>query len=349
LFDALPAKAVPADAYIFPLQRLDATQSCALLSPTSHCCVAIRRPTEPIMSRRFLSFCWLFFAFLTWNFPVHAQSKPTGTLVPEDSPIFASFKGLGQQPGYRMSFVMQIHDSRMAQATAHGFAMGPMESVVKGGVHQSTTHMKMPAFDKPGTADGWEIRAVVKDGRGARICKSDALPRLQKLSDQVLAMQLAMTDKQAAMTVARAAAQGPYRAIQAAMTTAETVAFSAMAIREEQKAKEMWGWRCFYKLGNTENTDRSKHPLTDLHPVGDDTVNGTPVTTYQFFVRDKDPLRGPMRLSVTGSTSKIPKCPAACRCSIPTTTSPRLQSHPAWPSRRRVCLPMRSALRTVRH
>ena len=88
-------------------------------------------------------------------------------------------------------------------------------------------------------------------------------------------MQIAMMEKRAAMTVARAAASGPYAGIQAAMTTAETIAFTAMAIKEEQKAKEMWGWKCLDKLGSTDNPDKSKNPLTDLTIAGDVTTTGS--------------------------------------------------------------------------
>ena len=247
--------------------------------------------------------CCVYSAMFASELTVHAQSKPTVVAVPEDSPVFAAFKALEQQPAYRMTFNMQVNDPRMAQAAAHGFAMGATETVVKDGVHQSTMHMKMPAFDKPGAADDWQIIAVVKNGRGARIFKSDAIPRLQKLNDQMLAMQLAMMEKQAAMTIAQAAAQGPYGAIQAGMTAAQTVAFSAMAIREEKKAKEFWGWKCLDKVGSAENADRAKNPLTDLTVVGDDTVSGVPVTVYEFFVKENDQIHGPMRLSVNKSTN----------------------------------------------
>ena len=251
------------------------------------------------MKRTFSMYLTLVFVSL-FGVTAQAQTKPTGTPVPEDSVVFTSFKALEQQPAYRMRLDMQTNDPRMAQAAAHGFAMGTMETIVKGGVHQSSMHMKMPAFDKPGAVDDWEIVGVVKDGRGARIFKSDAIPRLQKQNDEMLAMQLAMMEKQAAMTMAQAAAQGPYGAVQAAMTAAETAAFAAMAVREEKKAKEFWGWKCMDV--NSEKADHSKNPLSDLTVIGDDTVNGTPVTAYEFFVKEKDQIRGPMRLSINKST-----------------------------------------------
>jgi len=253
------------------------------------------------MNRTLLT-CSLVCALLFAQWPAASQSKPTGAPVPEDSALFASFKLLEQQPAYRTAFTMQLNDPRMAQAAAHGFSMGAMETIVKGGVHQATTRMKFPAFDKPGGIDDWEILAVVKDGRGARVFKSDAIPRLQKMNDQMLAMQLAMMEKQAAMTMARAAAQGPYGAIEAAMTGVETAASAAMMIREEKKANEMWGWKCLDKVGATENADHSTNPFTDLNPVGDDTINGVAVTGYEFYVREKGEIRGPMRLFVNKST-----------------------------------------------
>ena len=253
------------------------------------------------MNRTLLA-CSLLCSHLISAWPAASQSKPTGTPVPDDSPVFAAFKLLEQQPAYRTAFTMQLNDPRMAQSAAHGFSMGPMETTVKGGVHQATTRMKFPAFDKPGAIDDWEIRAVVKDGRGARIFKSDAIPRLQKMNDQMLAMQLAMMEKQAAMTMARAAAEGPFGAMEAGMTAAETAASASLMIREEKKANEMWGWKCLDKLGAKENADHSTNPLTDLNPFGDDTINGIAVTAYEFYVREKGELHGPMRLSVNKST-----------------------------------------------
>jgi len=58
------------------------------------------------------------------------------------------------------------------------------------------------------------------------------------------------------------------------VTTAETVAFSAMAVREAQRAKEMRGWKCLDRLGS-ENADHNKNPLTDLTVAGDDSNSGT--------------------------------------------------------------------------
>ena len=162
----------------------------------------ICRPTEHIVNR-VLVLGVSCFALLLWTTRVCAPSKPAGTAVPENSPVFAAFKTLQQTPAYRMTFEMNINDPRMALAAAHGFGFAPMESIVKGGVHQATTHMTMPAFDKPVTVDDWEIRAVVKDGRGARMTSQPAIPRLRKLNDEMPAMPLAMMAKQAAMTVAR--------------------------------------------------------------------------------------------------------------------------------------------------
>jgi hypothetical protein len=251
--------------------------------------------------KRILRPCWLFCALLAGASSALAQTKPTGTPVPEDSPVFSSFKLLELQPAYRMTINMESTDPRMAQMAAHGGGMSPSESIVKGAVHQASTHMKIPALDVKGLVDDWEIRAVVKDGRGARIINSAAIPRLQKFNEQMLAMQLAMMDKMAVNTVARAAAQGPYGAITAALTVAETVAFNAMAVRELKKANEFYGWKCLDKIGGNENPGH-QNPLTDLRPLPDDTVNGTPVSTYEFYVRDGDNLHGPAHFFVNKST-----------------------------------------------
>jgi len=246
--------------------------------------------------------CLLSMAILSWSPAPRAQIKPTGEPVPQDSAVFTSFKLLETQPAYRMTINMESSDPRMAKLAAQGMGMGPSETLVKGGVHQASMHMKLPAFDIKGAVDDWEIRAVVQNGRGARLITSPAVPRLQHLNEQYLAMEMAMLEKQAATAMARAAAQGPFGAIQAAMIGAETAAFSAMAAAEVKKANEFFGWKCMDELGSTQNADRKTNPLTDLRALGDQDLSGTTVAAYEFYVRDADRLQGPVKFFVNKST-----------------------------------------------
>ena len=234
--------------------------------------------------------------------PALAQTAPAGVPVPEDSPIFTAFKQLEQQPAYRMTMNMESNDPRMAQMAAMGMGFSPAETVVKGGVHQVTMHMKMPAMDVRGAIDDWEIRAVVKDGRGARLITSPSLPRIMKHNEQMLQMEMAMLDRQATMAIARAAAEGPIGAIQAATTAAETVLANIMAQRLMKKEKEFFSWQCIPQQVGSKSGDAKTNPLTDMRLVGDESAGGAPATAYEFYVRNGDQLQGPVRLLVAKDT-----------------------------------------------
>jgi hypothetical protein len=239
-------------------------------------------------------------ACLCFAAPGCAQTKPSGVPVPEDGPLFTAFKLLEKQPAYRMTMTAEPSDPRMAQMMAKGMGMTPTESVVKGGVHQVIMHMKIPAMDQPGTIDDWEIRAVVQNGRGARLITSPSLPRIMRYSEQMLAMEMAMLDRQAVTAMAHAAAGGPIGAITAANIGAQTAVGNVMAAREFKKEKEFFSWKCMDKLGGGQEASQSqrKNQLTDMRLLGDRAVEGRPATAYEFYVRDGDKFQGPMHLLV---------------------------------------------------
>jgi hypothetical protein len=234
--------------------------------------------------------------------PAFAQTKPAGVPIPEDSPFFAAFKQLEKQPAYRMTMTAVSNDPQMARMAAMGMGFSPAETVVKGGARQVTMHMKMPAMDMPGTIDDWEIRAVVQNGRGARLITSSAVPRIMKLSAEMLAMQMAMLNQQAGAAIARAAAEGPIGAINAAMITGLTTMANIEAPRMLKKEKDFFSWRCMPQLDTEQSTDQKTNQLTDLRLLGDQSVEGVPATAYEFYVRDGDQFQGPMHLLVAKDT-----------------------------------------------
>ena len=128
-----------------------------------------------------------------------------------------------------MVMTMQTSDPQMAAMAQSIFSPGEM--LVEGNTRQYTMHYKMPATDVPGTVDDWEIRAVVQNGRAARLITSAAVPRLLKEAEEKAARDLAELDRMAATSIARAAAEGPMGAIGAGMTAASV----AMAHAEVPK------------------------------------------------------------------------------------------------------------------
>jgi len=86
------------------------------------------------------------------------------------------------------------------------------------------------------------------------------------------------------------------------MLGAETAAFNAEAVALRKKAHDFFTWQCV-STGNRQPVDRTAPPpLTDLQPAGGETLEGVAVSTYEFYVRDKDQFRGPMRMHVAKDT-----------------------------------------------
>ena len=246
--------------------------------------------------------CSVLAAFLCLAVQGRAQTKPAGVSVPEDSPLFNAFKLLEKQPAYRMTMTAEPSDPRMAQMMAKGMGMSPAEHVVKNGVHQVMMHWKMPAMDQPGAIDDWEIRAVVQNGRGARLITSPAVPRILRFSEQAAAMQMAMLEQQSVTAMAQAAATGPLGAMSAAYLGAQMAIGNLMTARTLKKEKEFFAWKCMDQLGGGQNSGQKTNQLTDLRLLGDQAVGGTSATAYEFYVRDGDHFQGPMHLLVDKGT-----------------------------------------------
>ena len=220
----------------------------------------------------------------------------SGASAAEDSPVYKAFTQLKGQSSYRMTINIETKDPRMAQMAAMGMGMGAMEKVVQGNTTQVVMHMKIPAMDQRGAIDDWEIRAVVKDGRAARLITSPAVPRLLKRGDQMLDMQMAMMEKQAATSIAQALAQGPLGAISAAVQGASAAASMAEAVALKKKAHEFFSWQCVPGAG--QSTEKTTPQLTDLHTVADHKVGETAAAAYEFFVNENGKSQGPVRLLV---------------------------------------------------
>jgi hypothetical protein len=239
-----------------------------------------RSPKNSVVRFAEMMFC------LTSMVAVHSAQAQSGVPVAEDSPLYKAFSQVKTQSAYRVTINMQTNDPRMAQMLASGMGMSPIEKIVQGNTTQVVMHMKMPAMDVKGVIDDWEIRAVVKDGRGARLITSAAVPRLLKASDQMLDMQMAMLEKQASTAMAHALAEGPAGLVQAAMSGAD-MAMGAMEITAlRKKSHDMFSWQCMSPAGQS-GSKQGPAQLTDLRAVGDQSVDGTAATAYEFYVKDK--------------------------------------------------------------
>jgi len=226
--------------------------------------------------------------------PVAASQS--GVPVAEDSPLYKAFNQLKDQPNYRVTINMEMKDTRMAKMAAAGMGMGAMEKVVQGNTTQVTMHMKMPATDQPGTIDDWEIRAVVKDGRAARLITSPAVPRLLKKSDQMLDMQMAMMEKQAAMSLAQALAKGPLGPIEAAMQGATAAANLAAGMAVKRNSHEFFSWQCIDRP--QQQNERTAPALTGMHTMADQKIGAVDAAAYEFFVNENGKSQGPVRLLI---------------------------------------------------
>ncbi len=229
------------------------------------------------------------------SIPAHA-----GVIVPLDSALYTSFIRLKTQPGYHMVMTMQTSDPRMAQMAQSIFSPG--ELVVEGSTRQYTMHYKMPATDVPGTVDDWEIRSVVQNGRGASLITSAAVPRLLKESAEKAAHDLAELDRMAATTIARAAAEGPMGAIGAGMTAAGIAMAHAEVPKMLKKERDMFSWHCRDVPPGDASGSQANPNLTDLHPIGDQNVNGTMADGYEFYDHENEKTQGTVHLFVAKDT-----------------------------------------------
>ncbi len=231
-----------------------------------------------------------------------ANSIPShgGVPVPMDSVLYTSFIRLKTQPGYHMVMTMQTSNPQMAAMAQSIFSPG--ELLVQGNTRQYTMHYKMAATDVPGTVDDWEIRAVVQNGRAARLITSAAVPRLLKEAEEKAAHDLAELDRMAATTVARAAAEGPMGAIGAGMTAAGVAMTHAEVPKMLKKERDLFSWQCRDVPQSDASGSQPNPNLTDLHPIGDQNVNGAMADGYEFYDRENEKTQGTVHLFVAKDT-----------------------------------------------
>jgi hypothetical protein len=231
-----------------------------------------------------------------------ANSIPShgGVPVPMDSVLYTSFIRLKTQPGYHMVMTMQTSNPQMAAMAQSIFSPG--ELLVQGNTRQYTMHYKMAATDVPGTVDDWEIRAVVQNGRAARLITSAAVPRLLKEAEEKAARDLAELDRMAATTVARAAAEGPMGAIGAGMTAAGVAMAHAEVPKMLKKERDLFSWQCRDVPQSAASSSQPNPNLTDLHPIGDQNVNGAMADGYEFYDHENEKTQGTVHLFVAKDT-----------------------------------------------
>jgi hypothetical protein len=232
--------------------------------------------------------------------PANSIAAHSGAPVPGESPLYTSFTRLETRPGYRMVMAIESSDPRMAQLVQNTFS--PAELTVQGATRQYVMHHKMPATDVPGTVDDWEIRAVVQNGRAARLIASPAVPRLLKLSEERAAQQMAQLDRMAATAIAHAAAEEPLGVIGAGMTAAQLAYMQVEVPRMLKKQREMFTWQCRDVPQSGGPDGHSSTQLTDLHPIGDQSVNGTMADGYEFYSYDNQKTQGTVHLFVAKDT-----------------------------------------------
>ncbi len=185
-----------------------------------------------------------------------------GVPVPEDNPVFNAFRQLEKQAGgYRMRMEMQASDPRMAQMM-QTMGMGGMEKIVKGNTAQTSMRMKIPATDVPGQVDDWEIKAVIRDGRGARIFSTPAAPRLLAAGDRNLAMQMSILERQSGSIFAQALS-GPMGGISAGVAAASMALSMAEVAKMSKDVHDFFKWKCIDNLPQqpaTKDTNMRKRP-----------------------------------------------------------------------------------------
>jgi hypothetical protein len=180
-------------------------------------------------------------------------------------------------------------------ATGSGFA--PIEKSVAGpDTRMVVMHMKMPAKDVPNTIDDWEIRALVKGGQTARLITSPAVPRIMKLGEQRLQMQMAMFQQQAAMAMKNALASGPAGLVQAGLITGSVAMAYVGTAALRKKAADFFSWQCESAPAGAASAAKSE--LTDERVIGGGEIDGVAVRTYEFYVHEGDRYHGPVRMHV---------------------------------------------------
>ncbi len=225
--------------------------------------------------------------------------NPPGVPVPLDSPIFQAFRKLEQQSVYHQRMTFSSSDPQVEQMMAQmGFM--PAETITAGDVKQVSMHFKMPIDGQP---EDFELRSVSRDGRLAKKWISPAKDRILAKQDAEIARQLAQYEQQSASSIVRNLAMGPEGIAGAAFSAAAATAAVAEAGAAKKQAHDFWEWSCMDGGGQTSRGDsaqgqRDAPPLTDLRALGDDTIDGVPVTSYEFYVREGGQFHGPIQMHV---------------------------------------------------
>jgi len=236
--------------------------------------------------------------------PQPAASAP-GVPMAADNPIMAAYLLLQQQGAYHTVLNMASNSAQFAKMQSSGMGITSMEMWVKGDVHKNTIRMKIAATDPlgKGMVDDWEATGVVQGGQGAHIMYSPtATPRINAENDASTAQQLAMMDAMFAQSALKNALGGPISWATSGMDAGANAMSHVMAAKMLKKAKETMSWQCQPLDPAVVASARATPDLTDLKPLGDDTINGVAVTKYEFYARTNGKTNGPVRLSVAKGT-----------------------------------------------
>jgi hypothetical protein len=123
-----------------------------------------------------------------------------------------------------------------------------------------------------------------------------------KLSEEKAAQQLADLDRMAASAIAHAAAEGPWGAIGAGMTAAQTALAHVEVPRMLKREKEMFSWKCMPAPKSGGPGQQSTTQLTDRHPIGDQKVDGKAADGYEFYAYDNEKTQGTVHLYMAKDT-----------------------------------------------
>jgi len=227
-----------------------------------------------------------------------SQVTAAGVPVPADSPLFDAFRKLEQQPVYHQRISLTVNDPQMSQIMSQmGFT--PAETITAGDIKQVSIHLKMPVS---GQVEDFELRTVVGNGRLAKKWSSPASGRILKEQDASIAKQLAQAEVQSAKSIARNLASGPYGLVTAGVAAAGAAASAVAARQVTKQAHDFFEWTCMDGGGQASQARKEPPPLTDLRVVGDQTLDGIAVTSYEFYVRQNGRFQGPMQLYVAKET-----------------------------------------------
>jgi hypothetical protein len=224
------------------------------------------------------------------------QVNPPGVPVPPDSPLFDAFHKLQQQSAYHQRMTISIDDPQMQQMMAQmGFA--PAETITAGDTKQVSMHFKMPVS---GQVEDFELRSVSRNGKVAKRWFSPASERILKEQDASIAKQFAQAEEQSSMSIAKSLAMGPMGLVSGAVQAAGAAASVAEAAKVKKQAHDFWEWSCMDGGGAAPAQSRQEPPpLTDLKVLGDQTVDGVAVTSYEFYVKANGKFQGPVQLHIT--------------------------------------------------